>query len=127
MVRIKLIVSHGILKDGLKYNAMDMEGVAMKRNVTTLTLFLLLTACNFPASSITAEPTGSPVPSAISLPTSIPGPNEYITVAQLNLWFHGPGCYGGFEAFDCSGKRNTTLTPLLGQTYDSASADVIRQ
>ncbi len=27
----------------------------------------------------------------------------------------------------CSGKRNTTLTPLLGTTYDSASAEVIRQ
>jgi hypothetical protein len=45
----------------------------------------------------------------------------------MNLWFHGPGCYGGFEAFDCSGQRTTTLTPLLGETYDSASADVIRQ
>jgi hypothetical protein len=45
----------------------------------------------------------------------------------MNLWFHGPGCYGGFEAFDCSGKRSTNLIPALGETYDSASADVIRQ
>ena len=62
-----------------------------------------------------------------SPPEPDPEPNEYITVAQLNLWFHGPGCYGGFEAFDCSGKRNTSLTPALGTTYDSGSADVIRQ
>ena len=60
-------------------------------------------------------------------PSRIPKPNQYITIAQLNLWFHGPGCYGGFEAFDCSGKRNTTLIPALGYTYDSASSDVIHR
>lgn len=78
------------------------------------------------ASTTTAAPPTS-VPATTTVPTTIPGPNEYITIAQLNLWFHGPGCYGGFEAFDCSGARNTSLTPLLGETYDSASEDVIRQ
>jgi hypothetical protein len=67
------------------------------------------------------------MPENTPAPTPIPGPNEYITIAQLNLWFSGPGCYGGYEAFDCSGKRSTSLTPLLGATYDSASEDVIRQ
>ena len=79
------------------------------------------------APSTTSVPPTSAAPSTTSVPTTIPGPNEYITIAQLNLWFHGPGCYGGFEAYDCSGARNTSLTPLLGETYDSASADVIRQ
>ena len=72
-------------------------------------------------ASATAKPTMPPPP------TQIPKPNEYITIAQLNLWFHGPGCYGGFEAFNCSGKRNTNLIPALGLTYDSASMEVIRQ
>src|SRR5258707_189986 len=99
----------------------------MQRFVLISLLGLLAVSCNVPTSFGAAGPTNSPAPSAIPSPTSIPGSNGYITVAQLNLWFHGPGCYGGFEAFDCSGKRNTTLTPLLGTTYDSASAEVIRQ
>jgi hypothetical protein len=53
--------------------------------------------------------------------------NEYIVVAQLNLWYHGPGCYGGFEAFNCNGKRNTNLIPYLGFTYDSADPRVLLQ
>jgi hypothetical protein len=90
-------------------------------------LVLLVTSCNLPSSSIDATPTNFPATSAALLPTAIPGPNEYITIAQLNFWFTGPGCGGGFEAFDCSGKRNTHLTPLLGETYNNASQDVIRQ
>lgn len=73
----------------------------------------------------------SPQPSAPTTDspeaTLIPLPNEFITVAQLNFWFSGPGCGGGFEAWDCSGKRNTGLTPYLGFTYDNASSSVIRQ
>lgn len=84
-----------------------------------------------PTTTVTAAPTTAPSATPTLFipptPTLIPKPNEYITVAQLNLWFHGPGCYGGFEAYDCSGKRNTTLIPALGATYDSASMDVIRQ
>jgi hypothetical protein len=95
--------------------------------VIILLLGILITSCNIPASSSTATSTNSPAPSAAPVATTIPGPNEYITIAQLNLWFHGPGCYGGFEAFNCSGKRTTNLTPLLGKTYDSASKDVIQQ
>lgn len=103
-------------------------------------LLVTLTSCNIP--SATGAPGTSPAP-ITTLPatpadpsadpnialtsTQIPKPNEYITIAQLNLWFHGPGCYGGFEAFNCSGKRNTNLTPLLGETYESADEDVIRQ
>ncbi|MBI3737830.1 MAG: glycoside hydrolase family 99-like domain-containing protein [Chloroflexi bacterium] len=98
-----------------------------KNRLTSLTLvvFLSLTACTIFSPSSTPSPTFTPVsPTASPTPSK---PNEYITIAQLNLWFHGPGCYGGFESFNCSGKRNTGLTPLLGATYDSASADVIRQ
>jgi hypothetical protein len=68
-----------------------------------------------------------PVADLLAPPTAIAKPNDYITVAQLNLWFHGPGCYGGFEAFNCNGKRNTNLIPALGATYESADPDVIRQ
>jgi hypothetical protein len=90
-------------------------------------LVFLVTSCNLPISSITATPTNSSTTSATLSPATIPGLNEYITIAQLNFWFSGPGCGGGFEAFDCSGKRNTHLTPLLGETYNNASQDVIRQ
>jgi hypothetical protein len=96
---------------------------------------ICLSACttNASPSSPTSLPTNPPTNPPTSKPentpqsTSVPGPNEYITIAQLNLWFHGPGCYGGFEAFNCSGKRTTNLIPLLGSTYDSAAKDVIRQ
>jgi hypothetical protein len=97
----------------------------------------VLNICNLPSPAATQAPPipspsptqapPTPFPSPTSAPTIPPKPNEYITVAQLNLWFHGPGCYGGFEAFDCSGERNTSLTPALGATYDSASKDVISQ
>jgi hypothetical protein len=88
-----------------------------------------LSACTIPASGVPPEVQATPTSTARAqpAPTLVPGPNEYITIAQMNLWFHGPGCFGGFEAFDCSGKRSTNLTPFLGKTYDSASADVIRQ
>jgi hypothetical protein len=43
-------------------------------------------------------------------------PNEYAVIAQMNLWYHGPGEYGGFENPD--GSRNTPLTPLYGYTYN---------
>jgi hypothetical protein len=100
-----------------------------------LTAFIVLIACNLPTATATptalpnSTPTSTrlPTPTNSPAPTPVPGPNEYITIAQLNLWFHGPGCYGGFEAFNCSGKRNTTLIPALGETYDSANSDVIRQ
>jgi hypothetical protein len=54
-------------------------------------------------------------------------PNEYIVIAQLNLWYFGPGCYGGFEAFDCSGRRTSPFIPALGSTYTSADPKVIQQ
>jgi hypothetical protein len=100
-------------------------------------LLVNLSACNIPTSdgdrdaqkfSTTAAPNTALSTSTVeSTSTLIPGPNEFVTIAQLNLWFHGAGCYGGFEAFNCSGKRSTVLTPLLGKTYDSASATVIEQ
>ena len=64
-------------------------------------------------SSNTSTP---PLPTQIPTATQPPLPNDYIVIAQLNLWFNGPGCNGGFEAFDCSGKRTTPLTPALGAT-----------
>jgi hypothetical protein len=52
--------------------------------------------------------------------------NEYIVVAQLNLWYFGPGCYGGFEDYDCEGNSVISITPYLGRYY-SSDPDVIRQ
>jgi hypothetical protein len=75
----------------------------------------------------TGAPTPPPTPTSKPTPTHTPGPNPYITIAQLYLWFNGPGCHGGYEAFDCSGRRTTALTPLLGKTYNSADPAVVRQ
>ena len=52
-------------------------------------------------------------------------PNDYIVIAQLNFWYYGPGLYGGFE--DDFGERNTSLTPLLGETYWASDPDVVYQ
>ena len=40
--------------------------------------------------------------------------NEYIVVEQLNLWYFGTGCYGGFEDYDCEGNSVVSITPLQG-------------
>ena len=45
----------------------------------------------------------------------------------MNLWYYGPGIYGGFESWDGSGARLTPLTPLLGETYFSSDPQVVRQ
>ena len=45
--------------------------------------------------------------------------NEYIVVAQLNLWYFGTGCYGGFEDYDCEGNPVVSITPLQGLYYSS--------
>jgi hypothetical protein len=108
-----------------------------------LMLALVLSACALFSAlgnqQPTQYPTSNPIPieapttTMSPLPTEAPTstipsrPNEYVTIAQLNLWFHGTGCYGGFEAFDCSGERTIALTPLLGRTYDSADSAVIKQ
>jgi hypothetical protein len=52
-------------------------------------------------------------------------PNEYLVIAQLNLWFYGPGFWGGFE--NEKHERNTPLTPLLGETYWSSDPSVVYQ
>jgi len=52
-------------------------------------------------------------------------PNEYIVIAQLNLWYYGSGPAGGFENPD--GSRSTPFTPLLGETYHAANPDVVYQ
>lgn len=59
--------------------------------------------------------------------SAAPAFNEYIVVSQLNLWYYGPGFWGGFETWDGSGRRNTPLTPWLGETYYSSDPKVIRQ
>jgi hypothetical protein len=51
--------------------------------------------------------------------------NEYIVVAQLNLWYFGTGCYGGFEDYDCEGNPVVSITPLQG-IYHSSSPEVIK-
>ena len=86
-------------------------------------LLLGLSACSLQPAS----PARSPTSTATPQPTTIPKPNEYIVIAQLNLWYFGTGCYGGFEAFDCGGERNTPFEPALGHTYVSSDPDVIRQ
>ena len=51
--------------------------------------------------------------------------NEYIVVAQLNLWYFGTGCYGGFEDYDCEGNSVVSITPLQG-LYRSRDPEVIK-
>jgi hypothetical protein len=50
-------------------------------------------------------------------------PNEYIVIAQLNFWYYGPGFWGGFEGENH--ERNTSLTPLLGETYYASDPSVV--
>jgi hypothetical protein len=101
------------------------------RTIGILLAVLLLVSCTSAPNPIpetqtpTHPPTSTPVPTLPPTATTPPKPNEYITIAQLNLWYHGSGCYGGFEAFDCSGKRTTALTPLLGKTYDRDRKSVV--
>ena len=58
----------------------------------------------------------SPVLAATPTPTA--ADNPYIVVAQLNLWYFGTGCHGGFEAYNCSGKRTTPLIPALNGEFN---------
>lgn len=112
-------------------NACSPTAVVAPVPATTMPIFIPVpptaAALTVPATTMPIFIPIPPTAAAIIPPTPSPGLNEYITVAQLNLWFHGTGCYGGFEAFNCSGQRNNTLTPALGESYDSASASVIRQ
>jgi hypothetical protein len=68
-----------------------------------------------------------PADDILTPPTATPKPNNYIVVAQLNLWYFGTGCHGGFEAYDCSGKRSTPFEPALGHTYTSSDPHILRQ
>ena len=52
-------------------------------------------------------------------------PNDYIVIAQLNFWYYGPGLWGGFE--NDNGDRNTSLVPLLGETYKASDPSVVSQ
>jgi Glycosyltransferase WbsX len=69
-------------------------------------------------SSSSSSPTAFPTPAK---------PNDYVVISQLNLWYHGPGCYGGFEAFDCSGKRTSPFEPALGHAYYSEDPKNVKQ
>jgi hypothetical protein len=80
-----------------------------------------------PAITSTLAPTNSPAPTSSPSPVVTPKPNNNIVIGQLNLWFTGPGCSGGWEQYNCSGQRNTQLTPSLGPTYNSADPNVIKQ
>jgi hypothetical protein len=94
-----------------------------------LGITILLCSCTLSNAISSVTPTNTPVPAPTASPTAtpIPKPNEYIVIAQLNLWYFGTGCYGGFEAFDCSGKRTTPLIPALGATYTSSDPKVLQQ
>src|SRR5712691_3745569 len=63
---------------------------------------------------------------AASEPSRVPPPNRNIVIGQLNLWYYGPGRYGGFDAYDGSGKPIVKLTPLLGK-YQSSDPRVVRR
>ena len=79
------------------------------------------------ASDAHGAQTVGPLWTFTTVSAKAPGTNEYVVVAQLNLWYYGPGFYGGFDKFDGSGERCVSLTPLLGETYYSADPAVIRQ
>ena len=93
-----------------------MHRVLGLKSTATLGLMVVLVGCSSPA-----------LPGGALPPTAIPEPNEYVVIAQLNLWYFGPGCHGGFEAFDCSGQRTTPFEPALGHTYFSSDPEVIRR
>jgi hypothetical protein len=60
--------------------------------------------------------------------TALRASNDYIVIAQLNLWYFGAGCNGGFEDYvNCSGRRTTPLEPALGHTYVSSDSWVLQQ
>lgn len=92
-----------------------------------LGMTILLSSCTLSNVIAPLTPTNTPAPTSSPTATPIPKPNEYIVIAQLNLWYFGTGCYGGFETFDCSGKRTTPLTPALGATYTSSDPKVLQQ
>lgn len=102
-------------------------------------LVLLASCASAPATvarpaatpQVTPSPTAAATPIAASTaspsPVATAGPNPNVVIAQLNLWYYGDGCAGGFEAFDCSGARTTPFEPLLGHTYRSSDPSVIKQ
>ncbi|OGO25071.1 MAG: hypothetical protein A2Y54_07220 [Chloroflexi bacterium RBG_16_51_16] len=102
----------------------------MNKNLVFIIVVAML-ACNtlsIPTSSgIPKESSPGAGATPTSIPTLLQGPNENIVIAQLNLWYFGDGCHGGFEAFDCSGKRTTPFEPALGHTYFSSNRAVLKQ
>src|SRR5258708_18708779 len=97
------------------------------RRLSWLSLMIAMMLVTFISVPFQASITAVATPTASAAPTSSAIPNEYVVIAQLNLWYFGSGCYGGFEAFNCSGKRTTPLTPALGETYVSSDPKVIQQ
>ncbi len=92
-------------------------------------LLALMVSCTFPATPPAVSPTGTSALQPTIPPTAAQPqkPNEYIVIAQLNLWFNSSGCNSGFQTFDCTGKRSTPLIPALGYTYTSIDPKVIHQ
>jgi hypothetical protein len=83
---------------------------------------------NILESQILAGDILTPPAATSTVPTALPKPNDYIVVAQLNLWFNGAGCHGGFEDFvHCSGRRTTPFEPALGHTYSSSDPNVLQR
>ncbi len=92
-------------------------------------LVLACSALDVVAPPPTPAPTATVTPTATVAPThtAVPGPNDNIVISQLNLWYFGIGCYGGFEDPGCWGRRTTPFEPALGHTYISADPEVLRQ
>jgi len=106
-----------------------MAGHKSSKLVLCLFIFLFV-SCTMPSASLPAKTNTSLAPALVpstATATKVHKPNEYIVIAQLNLWYFGKGCYGGFEAFDCSGRRVTPFIPALGETYESSDPKVIQQ
>ncbi len=97
------------------------------RRLSWLSLMVAIVLAAFISAPAHASIIAAATPAASLSPTSSAIPNDYVVIAQLNLWYFGPGCYGGFEASNCSGKRTTPLTPALGATYISSDPKVIQQ
>ena len=99
-----------------------MIRIAGRLAVSVLLACIVSPGCGLSPAAKT--PASSPSPLASPSPT--PLPNANIVIGQLNLWYYGTGKFGGFEAYDGSGKSIARIQPLLGE-YHSADPAVVRQ
>jgi hypothetical protein len=108
---------------GARTHFIALISIASRLTVTILIACFVSQGCG--VSPNTAKATASaPSPSTSSVSTL--RPNANIVIGQLNLWYYGPGRYGGFEAWDGSGKSTVRLQPLLGD-YHSADPAIAQK